>query len=385
MISEKAKACPKCGCPIEEISGAEENKKDSSKSNKRKCAECGKVFDKGLAECPNCGCPIEQPDKEMQTEADSSKVNAYEIDEEQKKRKKKNVFRTRRLLVFTLIIALLGIFVVVTEKIFREYVNCRYGFGELVLSGETWYDYAFFPCVITPAIIGVVLTLISFCIFFFLMKDGKSKWAWIGSISMVFFSVLTIILSIVMLGGRHDEADWDFIRRFTNIEYNTKNLGNTIWRTKYKSGREGKETNPINDVVITFSKDGKTAKLKLNGTESKYEEPKFSKGKSLPAEDGSRFSYTCLEFSNGALVLPEEAWYDAKFVPYKMSTSFSGYHFGGSLFGPDAAYSAAKAALSLRTSTEKEFDNSKQENIQEFRKDRNGNEYEVGSFYICGY
>ena len=85
MISERAEACPKCGCPIEEISGAKKNKKDSSQSNKHKCEECGKVFDKGLSECPNCGCPVEQTDNELQKKADSSVVYAYEIEEEPKK------------------------------------------------------------------------------------------------------------------------------------------------------------------------------------------------------------------------------------------------------------------------------------------------------------
>lgn len=42
-VSERASACPNCGCPIE-------------KGNC--CIECGQPIPDGVNECPNCGCPI---------------------------------------------------------------------------------------------------------------------------------------------------------------------------------------------------------------------------------------------------------------------------------------------------------------------------------------
>ena len=42
MISDKASACPNCGCPVERITV---------------CEECGQQIPYNVAECPNCGCP----------------------------------------------------------------------------------------------------------------------------------------------------------------------------------------------------------------------------------------------------------------------------------------------------------------------------------------
>lgn len=41
-ISDKALACPNCGCPVEK---------------ERICAECGQTIPNNASECPNCGCP----------------------------------------------------------------------------------------------------------------------------------------------------------------------------------------------------------------------------------------------------------------------------------------------------------------------------------------
>ena len=43
MISDKASACPHCGCPVEK---------------KVTCEECGSLFPANLKACPNCGCPV---------------------------------------------------------------------------------------------------------------------------------------------------------------------------------------------------------------------------------------------------------------------------------------------------------------------------------------
>lgn len=43
MVSDKAEACPNCGCPVEK---------------KNVCEECGEMVSYGAKACPNCGCPI---------------------------------------------------------------------------------------------------------------------------------------------------------------------------------------------------------------------------------------------------------------------------------------------------------------------------------------
>lgn len=50
-ISDRAEACPKCGCPIEP---------------KTYCPECNKGIEKDAKECPHCGYPLveEEPKKE---------------------------------------------------------------------------------------------------------------------------------------------------------------------------------------------------------------------------------------------------------------------------------------------------------------------------------
>ena len=46
QISDSAKACPGCGCPVD-------------KPVYIKCAECGHDIPKNVAACPECGCPVE--------------------------------------------------------------------------------------------------------------------------------------------------------------------------------------------------------------------------------------------------------------------------------------------------------------------------------------
>jgi hypothetical protein len=41
-LSEKAKACPHCGCP----------------NNQIRCPECSNFVDDAIAECPKCGYPL---------------------------------------------------------------------------------------------------------------------------------------------------------------------------------------------------------------------------------------------------------------------------------------------------------------------------------------
>lgn len=51
MVSDKAEACPKCGCPIEK---------------KNVCEECGERFRVYEKVCPKCGCPV--PEKQFRYE-----------------------------------------------------------------------------------------------------------------------------------------------------------------------------------------------------------------------------------------------------------------------------------------------------------------------------
>lgn len=43
-VSDRASACPNCGCPIEKINY---------------CVECGQPIPEGVNVCPNCGCPTQ--------------------------------------------------------------------------------------------------------------------------------------------------------------------------------------------------------------------------------------------------------------------------------------------------------------------------------------
>ena len=45
MISDRAKSCPKCGCPV------------TKGKPKSVCPECGMIVSEDDTKCPNCGCP----------------------------------------------------------------------------------------------------------------------------------------------------------------------------------------------------------------------------------------------------------------------------------------------------------------------------------------
>lgn len=51
MISDKASACPHCGCPVSKV---------------KICEECGESLPENATECPNCGCPIEKETDDRQ-------------------------------------------------------------------------------------------------------------------------------------------------------------------------------------------------------------------------------------------------------------------------------------------------------------------------------
>lgn len=62
QVSDKAKICPNCGCPIEYA---------LKKPNKnRLCVECGYAIDYKLKVCPECGCPVED-DENLQARAEA--------------------------------------------------------------------------------------------------------------------------------------------------------------------------------------------------------------------------------------------------------------------------------------------------------------------------
>lgn len=46
VISDKASACPHCGCPLD-------------KDTKKACEECGYQISENDIECPHCGCPVQ--------------------------------------------------------------------------------------------------------------------------------------------------------------------------------------------------------------------------------------------------------------------------------------------------------------------------------------
>ena len=48
QISDRARKCPSCGCPIEEI---------LKEPDKKICVECGNELEEGTEICPKCGCP----------------------------------------------------------------------------------------------------------------------------------------------------------------------------------------------------------------------------------------------------------------------------------------------------------------------------------------
>ncbi len=57
-VSDKASACPNCGCPIEKVPV---------------CGECGQQIPDGVEACPNCGCPIERKKTVYQEEVEKHK------------------------------------------------------------------------------------------------------------------------------------------------------------------------------------------------------------------------------------------------------------------------------------------------------------------------
>lgn len=64
MISDKASACPHCGCPVSQL---------------KICEECGEPLPEDATECPNCGCPIESVEtlKEELFEETPKKKNGW--------------------------------------------------------------------------------------------------------------------------------------------------------------------------------------------------------------------------------------------------------------------------------------------------------------------
>ena len=62
-FSSFAKACPQCGCPVE----------DNINSNTIKCSECGAEIDLTAKACPNCGCPTDGKANRPHEEAASNK------------------------------------------------------------------------------------------------------------------------------------------------------------------------------------------------------------------------------------------------------------------------------------------------------------------------
>ena len=80
-VSDRASACPNCGCPLE---------KESI------CNECGQLVPNGVDVCPNCGCPL--------VEIDIDRTRVYSSNNDYTEEKKK---RMKPLWIILTIIALL--------------------------------------------------------------------------------------------------------------------------------------------------------------------------------------------------------------------------------------------------------------------------------------
>ncbi len=61
QMSDKAEACPHCGCPVEP---------------KRFCPECGKQIEQNIKECPHCGYPFEEETSENEEPKKETKNNS---------------------------------------------------------------------------------------------------------------------------------------------------------------------------------------------------------------------------------------------------------------------------------------------------------------------
>lgn len=72
MVSDKAKACPNCGCPLEQ-----ENESGMA------CPECGQAVTRADSACPNCGYPINNQD----TTSESTYSQSYYYEEEEVSKK----------------------------------------------------------------------------------------------------------------------------------------------------------------------------------------------------------------------------------------------------------------------------------------------------------
>lgn len=61
MVSDKATACPHCGCPMNTLMA---------------CPECGQTFLDGQSYCKNCGCPLDKMNTRL-TESKHESSNEY--------------------------------------------------------------------------------------------------------------------------------------------------------------------------------------------------------------------------------------------------------------------------------------------------------------------
>lgn len=93
-VSDKAAACPNCGCPI-------------THDEKIICEECGTEIPKGLSECPNCGCPVDNQD------------TAKDVIQETENKKSGNTFRW---VFFTLLLCFIcgGVFYLLDDFSFTD-------------------------------------------------------------------------------------------------------------------------------------------------------------------------------------------------------------------------------------------------------------------------
>lgn len=83
MVSDKAIACPHCGCPMQ-----------SQNESVNPCPECGQTLPKMVSICPNCGCPVEKMNESSnQTRYQEDYVYSFDPDEEPN-RSKRNIIWT---------------------------------------------------------------------------------------------------------------------------------------------------------------------------------------------------------------------------------------------------------------------------------------------------
>jgi len=102
-FSDKAEACPNCGCPTE-----------YSIKNDIVCGECGNLYSDKENACPKCGCPtIHNTNKMGDVKIDNKKLATDSISEMKVTTEKKEMNEANETQNFNNAIGIFGVFAVV--------------------------------------------------------------------------------------------------------------------------------------------------------------------------------------------------------------------------------------------------------------------------------